>query len=243
MVAAVPFDIHVHDTYFVVAHLHYVLFGGSVFGIYAGLYHWFPKMTGRMMNETWGRVHFTLTLIGFNMTFLPMHQLGLAGMNRRIAEYDPKFATVNLICSIGSYILAVSTIPFVVNACWSWVAGPKAAGNPWQGLTLEWMTASPPPVENFETDPVLAIGPYDYGTVQSYDSFADIAAQMEDLRQARLSRGGRRAAAEAATVPLSDPEDPNLSAGPNSSLRAKPDPAVAVHPDDQQGESQNRDTH
>jgi cytochrome c oxidase subunit 1 len=163
MVASVPFDIHVHDTYFIVAHLHYVLFGGSVFGIYAGLYHWFPKMTGRMLNEFWGKIHFVLTFVGFNMTFLPMHLLGLQGMNRRVAEYDPQFAMINLICTIGSYILAVSTLPFLVNAIYSWMAGPKATDNPWNALTLEWMTTSPPPVENFEVDPVLVTGPYDYG--------------------------------------------------------------------------------
>ncbi len=116
-----------------------------------------------MLNETWGKVHFTLTLIGFNLAFLPMHKLGLEGMNRRVAEYDPKFATLNLICSIGAYILAISTIPFIVNACWSWVKGPKASDNPWNGLTLEWQTTSPPPVENFETDPPLVEDPYGYG--------------------------------------------------------------------------------
>lgn len=163
MLASVPVDIHVHDTYFVVAHLHYVLFGGSVFGLYSGLYHWFPKMTGRMINETWGRVHFALTLIGFNLCFLPMHKLGLEGMPRRVAEYDPKFAGINLMVTIGAYILAVSTIPFVINAAWSWLYGPKAAANPWKALTLEWMTSSPPPVENFHEEPVLWTGPYDYG--------------------------------------------------------------------------------
>lgn len=163
MLASVPVDIHVHDTYFVVAHLHYVLFGGSVFGLYAGLYHWFPKMTGRMVNETWGRVHFALTLIGFNLCFLPMHKLGLEGMPRRVAEYDPKFAGLNLMATVGAYILAVSTIPFVINAAWSWMYGPKASGNPWKALTLEWMTSSPPPVENFHEEPVLWTGPYDYG--------------------------------------------------------------------------------
>ncbi|MBD2091984.1 cytochrome c oxidase subunit I [Microcoleus sp. FACHB-1515] len=163
MVAAVPFDIHVHDTYFVVAHLHYVLFGGSVFGIYAAIYHWFPKMTGRMMNEPLGYVHFVLTLIGANLTFMPMHELGLLGMPRRVALYDPKFATLNLLCSIGSYILAVSTIPFLINACWAWVNGPIAPSNPWNALTFEWQTTSPPPIENFETLPVLVGGPYDYG--------------------------------------------------------------------------------
>lgn len=163
MLASVPVDVHVHDTYFVVAHLHYVLFGGSVFGLYSGLYHWFPKMTGRSLNEKLGLIHFAMTFIGFNLTFLPMHQLGLAGMPRRVAEYDPQFATVNLVCTIGTYILASSTIPFIINAVWSWIYGAKAGDNPWKGLTLEWMTTSPPPVENFEGDPVLVGGPYDYG--------------------------------------------------------------------------------
>ncbi|MBS9386924.1 MAG: cytochrome c oxidase subunit I [Dolichospermum sp. BR01] len=166
MLAAVPFDIHVHDTYFVVAHLHYVLFGGSVLGIFAAIYHWFPKMTGRKMNEFWGQVHFALTMIGLNMTFLPMHKLGLMGMNRRIAEYDPKFTALNEICTYGSYILAVSTLPFIINAVWSWFYGEKAGNNPWQALTLEWMTSSPPSIENFETLPVLTTGPYDYGVSQ-----------------------------------------------------------------------------
>ena len=163
MLASVPFDIHVHDTYFIVAHLHYVLFGGSVFGLYAGMYHWFPKMTGRMMNETLGRIHFALTFIGFNLAFLPMHKLGLEGMPRRVAEYDPKFAAINMLCTIGAYILAVSTLPFIVNAVWSWISGPKAGDNPWQGLTLEWLTSSPPPVENWLGEPTLVLDPYGYG--------------------------------------------------------------------------------
>lgn len=166
MIASVPFDIHVHDTYFIVAHLHYVLFGGSVFGLYAALYHWFPKMTGRMLNEPWGKVHFVLTLVGFNLCFLPMHYLGLMGMPRRVAEYDPQFSTVNAICSIGSYILAVSTIPFLVNAIYSWVAGEKASANPWNALTLEWTVSSPPPEHNFVGQPVLKTGPYDYGVTK-----------------------------------------------------------------------------
>lgn len=180
MVAAVPFDIHVHDTYFVVAHLHYVLFGGSVFGIYAAIYHWFPKMTGRMMNEPLGIVHFVLTFIGANLTFMPMHELGLLGMPRRIALYDPQFATLNLICSIGSYILAVSTLPFLINACWAWVNGPIAPSNPWNALTFEWQTTSPPPIENFETLPVLVGGPYDYG-VGDRNTEVDEAEQQTNM--------------------------------------------------------------
>jgi cytochrome c oxidase subunit 1 len=158
-----PFDVHVHDTYYVVAHFHYVLFGGSVFGIYAGIYHWFPKMTGRMMNETLGRIHFILTFIGTNLTFLPMHELGLQGMPRRVAMYDPQFTHLNEICTIGAYILGLSVIPFTINILWSWVAGKKAGDNPWNALTLEWTTSSPPLVENWEVLPVVTHGPYDYG--------------------------------------------------------------------------------
>lgn len=163
MVASVPFDLHVHDTYFVVAHFHYVLFGGAVFGIFAATYHWFPKITGRMLNERLGIAHFILTFVGANLTFMPMHILGLQGMPRRVAMYDPQFTDLNVLCTIGSYILAVSTLPFLINAIWSWMAGPIAGNNPWNALTLEWQTTSPPPIENFIKTPVLVTGPYDYG--------------------------------------------------------------------------------
>lgn len=172
MVASVPFDIHVHDTYFVVAHLHYVLFGGSVMGLFAGFYHWYPKVTGRMINETWGRVHFVLTFIGLNLTFFPMHELGLLGMNRRIAIYDPKFQDLNVLSTIGSYILAVSILPFIVNVIWSAIKGAKAGNNPWRALTIEWQTTSPPAIENFLEEPILWSEPYDYG-VDTYREYGD----------------------------------------------------------------------
>jgi cytochrome c oxidase subunit 1 len=200
MLASVPFDIHVHDTYFVVAHFHYVLFGGAVFGIYAGIYHWFPKMTGRMMNETWGRVHFVLTLIGANLTFMPMHVLGLQGMPRRVAMYDPKFADLNMICTIGTYILAVSTIPFLINAVWSWIKGPKAPANPWEALTLEWMTSSPPPIENFLVDPVMRTGPYDYGMKKTLAIRARLKAMAAAVPPRRKEAG----------IPLSEAQSSTL---------------------------------
>jgi cytochrome c oxidase subunit I len=172
MLGSIPIDIHAHDTYFIVAHFHYVLFGGSVFGIYAGIYHWFPKITGRMINEFWGKVHFGLTFVGFNLCFFPMHILGLQGMPRRVAQYDPQFATINIICSVGAFILALSTIPFVINATYSWLRGLQAPDNPWDALTLEWTTASPPIPHNWIGEPVLATGPYDYG-VEDYDDEDD----------------------------------------------------------------------
>lgn len=205
MVAAVPFDIHVHDTYFIVAHIHYVLFGGSVLGIYAAIYHWFPKMTGRMLNEFWGKVHCALTFVGLNLTFMPMHALGMMGMNRRVAEYDPKFESLNFLCTMGAYLLAVSTFPFIINAIWSWMYGPKAGNNPWNALTLEWMTTSPPAIENFDQLPVLATGPYDYG-MSNRNTEVD--------------------------VPLADEREPVLAAGSSSVLRADPDPNVAANPED-----------
>ena len=182
MLASVPFDIHVHDSYFIVAHLHYVLFGGSVLGLFAAIYHWFPKMTGKYLNETWGRIHFVLTFIGLNLTFLPMHQLGLEGMNRRIAIYDAEFQTLNIICTIGSYILAVSTFPFLINLVWSVLKGKKAGANPWKALTLEWQTASPPLIENFEEEPVLWSGPYDYGVDVSEENDQSVQELLSDVK-------------------------------------------------------------
>jgi cytochrome c oxidase subunit 1 len=163
MLASVPVDIHVTDTYFVVAHLHYVLFGGSVFAIYAGVYFWFPKITGRMMNETLGKIHFWVNFIGFNLCFLPMHKLGLMGMPRRVASYDPAFTYLNVVVSVGGFLLGISVLPFLFNVIYSWLKGPKASANPWESLTFEWTTPSPPPEENFAVLPVLTVGPYDYG--------------------------------------------------------------------------------
>ena len=165
-----PFDVHVHDTYYVVAHFHFVLFGGSVFGIYAGIYHWFPKITGRFLNETLGRIHFVLTFIGTLATFLPMHELGLQGMPRRVAMYDPQFIALNQICTIGAFVLGASVIPFFLNVLWSWGFGRKAGDNPWNALSLEWTTSSPPAIENWDTLPVVTHGPYEYGFNEEDDT-------------------------------------------------------------------------
>jgi cytochrome c oxidase subunit I len=161
--ASVPIDIHVSDTYFVVAHIHYVLFGGSVFTIFAGVYYWFPKMTGRMYDERLGKLHFWLTFIGFNLTFFPMHYIGLQGMPRRVANYAPRFADFNLFISIASFGLGASTLVFLYNMVRSWRWGEVAASNPWRALTLEWQVSSPPPVFNFDEIPQVVGNPYEYG--------------------------------------------------------------------------------
>jgi cytochrome c oxidase subunit 1 len=155
--AAVPVDFALHDTYWVVAHLHYVLFGGSVFGVFAGVYYWFPKMTGRMLNEVLGKIHFVLVFIGFNLTFFPMHILGLDGMPRRIATYASTagWNDLNLLATIGSLIIAASSLPFLWNVLVSLRSGEAAGDDPWEGNTLEWATSSPPPPYNFDHLPEI----------------------------------------------------------------------------------------
>jgi cytochrome c oxidase subunit I len=163
MLAMVPFDIHVSASYFIVAHIHYVLFGGSLMTIFAGVYYWFPKMTGRMFDERLGKWHFWTTFVFFNLTFGPMHILGLEGMPRRVADYAAKFADLNLFISIMSFGLGISTLIFVYNMVTSWRGGARAVGNPWRGLTLEWQVSSPPPIFNFDRVPTIVGGPYEYG--------------------------------------------------------------------------------
>jgi cytochrome c oxidase subunit I len=153
MLAAAPIDFHVTDSYFVVAHMHYVLFGGSVFALYAGIYYWWPKVTGRVLDERWGKLHFWMTLVGFHLTFFVQHILGLEGMPRRVADYldSDGFTGLNQISSIGAFLLAASTLPFLWNALQTLRGrlGTVAGDDPWGGQTLEWTTSSPPPPENF----------------------------------------------------------------------------------------------
>jgi cytochrome c oxidase subunit 1 len=155
--SVVPADFQQQDTYFIVAHFHYVLFGGAMFGLFAGLYYWFPKYTGRMMSDRWGKVHFWLMLIGFNLTFAPMHILGLQGMPRRIYRYAEGMGWDfwNFVETIGAFILAVSILVFMVNWAVSRRRGEEAGTDPWDARTLEWSIPSPPPAHNFDEIPVV----------------------------------------------------------------------------------------
>jgi cytochrome c oxidase subunit I len=174
--ASAPVDIFLHDTYFVVAHIHYVLFGGSLFALFAAITFWYPKMFGRMMNPLLGKLHFWLTLVFFNLTFFPMHQLGIAGMMRRI--YDPgqyqflqPLQDINTFITISALLLIGTQFIFAFNFLWSMFRGPAAGPNPWRANSLEWSAPSPPPHGNFATTPIVRRGPYEYSSPLSDDDF------------------------------------------------------------------------
>ena len=157
LLSAPPIDFHLQDTYFVVAHLHYVFFGGSVFGVFAATYYWFPKMTGRRLNERLGKVHFWMHFIGFNVAFFPQHILGIQGMPRRIADYSPDagWTLLNLVSTAGAFLIAASILPFLVNVVATFINGERVGDDPWEGNTLEWATSSPPPPYNFDKLPPI----------------------------------------------------------------------------------------
>ena len=167
--ASTPVDIYIHDTYFIVAHLHYVLFGGSLFAIFAGITYWYPKMFGRMMSRRWGLVHFWLTFVAYNLVFFPMHGLGVGGHMRRI--YDPTeyeflrpLQPVNELISISAFVLFTVQLIFAVNFIASWWTGEAAGDNPWEDNGLEWTVSSPAPHGNFATTPIVYRGPYEYSS-------------------------------------------------------------------------------
>jgi cytochrome c oxidase subunit 1 len=176
ILAVFPVDWQLTDSYFVVAHMHHVLFGGTAFGILAGLYFWFPKMSGRMLSERLGKLSFWLMVIGFNASFLPQYSAGLSGMPRRVVEYSGSGLTeYNVISTVGSFILATGVLVTVVNVFWSIRKGRRAGPDPWLANTLEWFTPSPPPEHNFDVIP----------TVRSLEPMKDIRRSIQE-REAAL---------------------------------------------------------
>jgi cytochrome c oxidase subunit 1 len=156
VLAIVPVDISLHDTYYVVAHFHYVLVAGSLFAFFAGIYYWLPKWTGRMYDETLGKWHFWTSFIFFNITFFPMHFLGLAGMPRRVPDYATQFTDWNAVASIGAFGFGLSQLLLLAAVLKTIRSGPPAPARPWEGAdTLEWTLPSPAPYHTFETPPVV----------------------------------------------------------------------------------------
>jgi len=163
---ALAVDVHVHDTYFVVAHFHYVMMGGTVIAFLGGLHHWWPKMFGRMYSEAWGRVSCALVFVGFNLTFFTQFLLGTHGMPRRYAQYLPKYQGLHALSTVGSMILGLGFFVMAGYLAWSLVRGRVAAANPWGGKSLEWMTPSPPTLHNFHDVPQVATGPYEFDEIE-----------------------------------------------------------------------------
>ena len=165
--ATLGVDIHVHDTYFVIAHFHYIMVGSAVMGFLGGLHYWWPKITGKMYPEAWGRVAALIGFIGFNLTFFPQFILGYLGMPRRYHMYPPEFQTLNVLSTAGASILGVGYLLPLLYLLWSLRYAPAAGPNPWGATGLEWQTPSPPPTENFEHVPVVSEEPYTYPTMEA----------------------------------------------------------------------------
>ena len=162
MLATLGIDVHVHDTYFIIAHFHYIMVGGAIMGYLGGLHYWWPKITGKLYPRFWSRISAMVIFIGFNVTFFPQFILGYLGMPRRYHAYPPEFQVLNVMSSAGATILGVGYLIPLIYFIWSMRYGRHASSNPWGVVGLEWETTSPPPTENFETPPVVTRGPYEY---------------------------------------------------------------------------------
>jgi cytochrome c oxidase subunit 1 len=159
---ALGVDVHVHDSYFVVAHFHYIMVGGTIMAYMAGIHYWWPKITGRMYPEWWGRLSALLVFVGFNLTFFPQFLVGYVGMPRRYHAYAPEFQVLNVLSTAGATVLAVGYLLPMIYLAWSVKFGRKAGANPWGAVGLEWATTSPPPKENFHETPTVTWEAYDY---------------------------------------------------------------------------------
>jgi len=178
--ADVATDIHLHDTYFVVAHFHYTIVGGAIFALLAAFFYWYPKFTGRMYNDLLGKIFAIWVTVAFNLTFIPLFWVGINGMNRRVGDYPDAYANANMFASIAALALGASFLLFVGNIVWSAVKGPKAGSNPWNARTLEWQVSSPPSHHNFLSQPVIVGNPYDYGNDDSpYVVFPDASGASD----------------------------------------------------------------
>jgi cytochrome c oxidase subunit 1 len=182
--ASTPVDIFIHDTYFIVAHIHYVVFGGSFFGIFAGIYYWYPKMFGKEMSKKLGHWHFWPTFVFFNCTFFPMHILGVGGMMRRIynpGQYDflQPLQSMNVFVTVSAILLGLSQIPFVINFIGNLSKGKKAADNPWNANTVEWSAPTPVPHGNFPVAPVVYRGPYEYSSPEVTEDWLPQTKKLE----------------------------------------------------------------
>jgi cytochrome c oxidase subunit 1 len=163
VIGALATDVHLHDTYFVVGHFHYVMFGGAGFAFFGGIHYWFPKIWGKMYNVKWAKIAFGFLFIGFNTLYFPMIILGIMGMPRRYYDYLPQFQPLNVVSTVGSWILFIGLVMMIVNLVNGYRKGATAGRNPWGGVTLEWQTKSPPPLQNFDKAPELSEkGPYDF---------------------------------------------------------------------------------
>ncbi len=181
--AALATDVYLHDTYFVIAHFHYVMVGGTLSAYLGGLHFWWPKMTGKMYNETWGKVSALILFIGFNLTFFPQFLLGMWGMHRRYHAYPPEMQFLNIMSTAGATVLAIGFLLPAVYLTWSLKYGKQAPSNPFGATGLEWQTTSPPPLVNFDKIPIVTTGPYAYDAVESERIYEKTEAITEEVRQ------------------------------------------------------------
>ncbi len=202
--AAIATDVYLHDTYFIIAHFHYVMVGGTLSAYLAGLHFWWPKMTGKMYSEAWGKVAALILFIGFNLTFFPQFLLGMWGMHRRYHAYPPEMQFLNIMSSAGATVLAIGFLLPVLYLTWSLKYGPAASDNPFGATGLEWQTPSPPPLENFAKIPIVTTGPYAYDAVESERIFEKQQAIVNEVRERILAAENERSVASSVSDSTED---------------------------------------